>query len=107
MSLIDTNRLPYQTVYGKNIYYMIATNIGMTDGLANGAVRKLAHAETNDERLARLSKNFEDSSLLNEDDFITNNTDYVDNEVANDEGKIQLLTANLIGEGLKFATNME
>ncbi|GFX37343.1 ATP-dependent DNA helicase [Trichonephila clavipes] len=51
MSLIDTNGLPYQTVYVNNIYYMITTNIDMTDGLANGAFGKLIHIETNDEGL--------------------------------------------------------
>ncbi|GFX98791.1 hypothetical protein TNCV_1503671 [Trichonephila clavipes] len=47
MSLVDTNGLPYQTVYENNIYYMITTNIDVTDGLANGAVEKLVHIETN------------------------------------------------------------
>ncbi|GFT00719.1 ATP-dependent DNA helicase [Trichonephila clavipes] len=41
MSLIDTNGLPYQTIYVNNIYYMITTNIDVTDGLANVVVRKL------------------------------------------------------------------
>ncbi|GFW47260.1 ATP-dependent DNA helicase [Trichonephila clavipes] len=50
MSLIDTNGLPYETVYENNIYYMITTNTDETDGLANGAVGKLIHVETNDER---------------------------------------------------------
>ncbi|GFS86446.1 ATP-dependent DNA helicase [Trichonephila clavipes] len=53
MSLIDTNGLPYQTVYVKNIYYMITTNIDVTDGLANGAVGKLVHVETNYEGLVK------------------------------------------------------
>ncbi|GFR06884.1 ATP-dependent DNA helicase [Trichonephila clavata] len=51
MSLIDTNGFPYQIIYVKNIYYMITTNIDVTDGLANGAVGKLVHVETNDEGL--------------------------------------------------------
>ncbi|GFU84754.1 ATP-dependent DNA helicase [Trichonephila clavipes] len=46
MSLIDTNGLPYQTTFVVNIYYMITTNIDVSDGLANGAVGKLVHAET-------------------------------------------------------------
>ncbi|GFX21571.1 ATP-dependent DNA helicase [Trichonephila clavipes] len=53
MSLIDTNGLPYQTVYVKNIYYMITTNIDVTDGLANGAVGKIVHAQTNYEGLVK------------------------------------------------------
>ncbi|GFT04278.1 ATP-dependent DNA helicase [Trichonephila clavipes] len=49
MSLIDTNGLPYQTIYVNNIYYIITTNIHVTDGLPNGAVGKLIHVETIDE----------------------------------------------------------
>ncbi|GFW21553.1 uncharacterized protein TNCV_4280701 [Trichonephila clavipes] len=46
MSLIDTNGLPYQITFVVNIYYMITTNTDVSDGLANGAVGKLVHAET-------------------------------------------------------------
>ncbi|GFV99195.1 ATP-dependent DNA helicase [Trichonephila clavipes] len=46
ISLINTNELPYQTVYVNNIYYMITANIDVTDGLANGAIGKLVHVET-------------------------------------------------------------
>ncbi|GFV34504.1 uncharacterized protein TNCV_2028741 [Trichonephila clavipes] len=53
MSLIDPNGLPYQTVYVNNIYYMITTNIDVTDGLANGAVGKLVYVETNYEGLVK------------------------------------------------------
>ncbi|GFT72773.1 ATP-dependent DNA helicase [Trichonephila clavipes] len=53
MSLIETNGLPYQTVYVNNIYYMITTNIDVRDGLANGAVGKLVHVETNEEGLVK------------------------------------------------------
>ncbi|GFT95330.1 ATP-dependent DNA helicase [Trichonephila clavipes] len=53
MSLIGTNGLPYQTIYVNNIYYMITTNIDVTDGLANGAVGKLIHVETNHEGLVK------------------------------------------------------
>ncbi|GFU85061.1 hypothetical protein TNCV_1553241 [Trichonephila clavipes] len=53
MSLIDTNVLPYQRVSVNNIYYMITTNIDVTDGLTNGAVGKLVHIETNDEGLVQ------------------------------------------------------
>ncbi|GFT47516.1 ATP-dependent DNA helicase [Trichonephila clavipes] len=53
MSLIDTNGLPYQTTYVNNIYYMITTNIDVTDGLPNGAVGKLIRVETNDEELVK------------------------------------------------------
>ncbi|GFU56916.1 ATP-dependent DNA helicase [Trichonephila clavipes] len=51
MSLIDTNGLLYQTIYVNNIYYIITTNIDVTDGLPNGAVGKIIHVETNDEGL--------------------------------------------------------
>ncbi|GFT20967.1 transposable element Tcb2 transposase [Trichonephila clavipes] len=53
MSLIDTNGLPYQAVYVENIYYMITTNIDVTDGLPNSAVGKLVHVETNYEGLVK------------------------------------------------------
>ncbi|GFU46178.1 ATP-dependent DNA helicase [Trichonephila clavipes] len=53
MSLIDTNGLPYQTVYVNDIYYMITTNIDVADGLANGAVGNLVHVETNVEGLVK------------------------------------------------------
>ncbi|GFV45709.1 ATP-dependent DNA helicase [Trichonephila clavipes] len=46
MSLIDTNGLPHQTTLVVNIYYMITTNVDVSDGLANSAVGKLVHAET-------------------------------------------------------------
>ncbi|GFX39118.1 hypothetical protein TNCV_359321 [Trichonephila clavipes] len=52
MTLIDTNGLPYQTIY-VNIYYMITTDIDVIDGLPNGSVGKLIHAETNDEGLVK------------------------------------------------------
>ncbi|GFW30103.1 uncharacterized protein TNCV_1054141 [Trichonephila clavipes] len=51
MSLIETNGLPYQTVYVNNIYFMITPNIDVTE--ANGVVGKLAHIETNDEGLVK------------------------------------------------------
>ncbi|GFU86534.1 ATP-dependent DNA helicase [Trichonephila clavipes] len=47
MSLIDTNGLPYQTVYVNNIYYMIITNIDVTYGMPNGAFGELIYVETN------------------------------------------------------------
>ncbi|CAF4942161.1 unnamed protein product [Pieris macdunnoughi] len=49
MSLIDTGGLPYETVFVPNVFYMITTNIDVSDGLANGAVGKLVHLEFNDE----------------------------------------------------------
>ncbi|GFX46524.1 hypothetical protein TNCV_4549631 [Trichonephila clavipes] len=45
--------LSLDQVYVDNIYCMITTNIDVTDGLANGAVRKLIHVETNDEGLVK------------------------------------------------------
>ncbi|GFW83606.1 ATP-dependent DNA helicase [Trichonephila clavipes] len=53
MSFIDTNGLRYQTVYVNTIYYMITTNIDVTDGLANVAVGKLVHVEINLEGLVK------------------------------------------------------
>lgn len=49
MALIDTGGLPYETVFVPNVFYMITTNIDVSDGLANGAVGKLVHLEFNDE----------------------------------------------------------
>ncbi|GFX19028.1 ATP-dependent DNA helicase [Trichonephila clavipes] len=46
MFIIDTNGLPYQTTFVVNIYYKITTNIDVSDGIANGAVGKLVHLET-------------------------------------------------------------
>ncbi|GFU35351.1 ATP-dependent DNA helicase [Trichonephila clavipes] len=48
MSIIDTGGLPYETVFVKDIYYMITTNIDVSDGLANGADGKLVHIERDD-----------------------------------------------------------
>ncbi|GFV31733.1 ATP-dependent DNA helicase [Trichonephila clavipes] len=53
MSLVDTNGMPYETIYVNNIYYMFTTNIDVTDGFANGAVGKLIRVETNDEELVK------------------------------------------------------
>ncbi|GBP91921.1 hypothetical protein EVAR_103570_1 [Eumeta japonica] len=49
IALIDTGGLPYETVFVPNVFYMITTNIDVSDGLANGAVGKLVHLEFNDE----------------------------------------------------------
>lgn len=48
MSIIDTGGLPYETIFVQGIYYMITTNINVSDGLANGAVGKLVHIERDD-----------------------------------------------------------
>ncbi|XP_053596141.1 uncharacterized protein LOC103578666 [Microplitis demolitor] len=50
MSLIDTGGLPYETVFVVNVFYMITTNIDVSDGLANGAVGRLVYIEYNDDR---------------------------------------------------------
>ncbi|XP_074109916.1 uncharacterized protein LOC141534456 [Cotesia typhae] len=50
MSLIDTGRLPYETVFVVNVFYMITTNIDVSDGLANGAVGRLVYIEYNGDR---------------------------------------------------------
>ena len=55
MSLIDTNGLPYQTTFVINIYYMITTNIDVSDGLANGAVGKLVHVETDNDGVVKIA----------------------------------------------------
>ncbi|XP_044588740.1 uncharacterized protein LOC123267918 [Cotesia glomerata] len=50
ISLIDTGGLPYETVFVVNVFYMITTNIDVSDGLANGAVGRLVYIEYNDDR---------------------------------------------------------
>ncbi|XP_074104971.1 uncharacterized protein LOC141531229 [Cotesia typhae] len=50
MSLIDTGGLPYETVFVVNVFYMITTNIDVSNGLANGAVGRLVHIEYNGDR---------------------------------------------------------
>lgn len=48
MSIVDTGGLPYETIFVKNVHYMITTNIDVSDGLANGAVGKLVHIDLNE-----------------------------------------------------------
>lgn len=43
MSTIDTGGLPYEITFLTGKYYIITTNIDVTDGLANGAIGKLCH----------------------------------------------------------------
>lgn len=50
MSIIDTGGLPYGKILVKNVYYIITTNIDVSDGLANGAVDKLVHIGLNEAR---------------------------------------------------------
>jgi len=48
MSIIDTRGLPYEIVFVQGIFYMITTNIDVSDGLTNGAVGKLVCIERDD-----------------------------------------------------------
>jgi len=48
MSIVDTGGLPYETIFVKNVHYMITTNIDVSDGLANSAVGKLVHIDLNE-----------------------------------------------------------
>ena len=43
MSTIDTGGLPYQIIFVLDDYYMLNTNVDVSDGLANGAVGKLLY----------------------------------------------------------------
>lgn len=50
MSIVDTGGFPYETIFVKNVHYMITTNIDVSDGLANGAVGKFVHIDLNEGR---------------------------------------------------------
>jgi hypothetical protein len=43
MSTIDTGGLPYEIIFVLGKYYMLTTNVDVSDGLANGAVGKLCY----------------------------------------------------------------
>ena len=45
MSVGDTGGLPYEITFVINKYYIITTNIDVTDGLCNGTVGKLVHLD--------------------------------------------------------------
>jgi hypothetical protein len=47
-SVIDTGGLPYGLILVLNKWYIITTNLNVSDGLANGAVGKLVHIETDE-----------------------------------------------------------
>ncbi|RVE40725.1 hypothetical protein evm_014626 [Chilo suppressalis] len=44
-SLNEVGGLPYQITFVKSMYYLITTNIDVTDGLCNGSVGKLVHMD--------------------------------------------------------------
>lgn len=44
-SIIDTGGLPYEIIFVSGKFYMLTTNIDVSDGLANGAMGKLVHIE--------------------------------------------------------------
>ncbi|GFW03977.1 uncharacterized protein TNCV_2050931 [Trichonephila clavipes] len=48
---VEETEVRCRRVYVNNIYYIITTNIDVIDGMANGAVGKLVHVETNNEGL--------------------------------------------------------
>jgi len=43
MIVIDTGELPYEITFVSNKFYLITTNIDVSDGLANGAIGRLVH----------------------------------------------------------------
>lgn len=47
--LVDTGGLPYEIILVLNKYYILTTNIDVSDGLANGSVGKLCHIERDPE----------------------------------------------------------
>ena len=49
MSTIDTGGLPYEITFVLGKYYMLTTNVDVSDGLANGAVGKLCHIDYDDD----------------------------------------------------------
>lgn len=44
-NLNEIGGLPYQITFVKSMYYLITTNIDVTDGLCNGSVGKLVHMD--------------------------------------------------------------
>ncbi|GFV36970.1 transposable element Tcb2 transposase [Trichonephila clavipes] len=81
----------------------------VTPTARNVALAGSEYAETvRSNHCKRISKKFRNSCLLDEDNLIELMTVYNNQEVDNDEVEsvIQLLTADLIREGLKFAANM-
>lgn len=50
-SVIETGGLPYQITFVKGKYYLITTNIDVSVGLVNGAVRKLIHLDFNEDNV--------------------------------------------------------
>lgn len=49
MSTIDTGGLPYEITFVLGKYYMLTTNVDVSDGLANGAVGKLCQVDYDDD----------------------------------------------------------
>ncbi|XP_049302993.1 ATP-dependent DNA helicase PIF1-like [Bactrocera dorsalis] len=47
-TVIDTGGLPYEIILVLDKWYIITTNLDVSDGLANGAVGKLVHIETDE-----------------------------------------------------------
>jgi len=48
ISTIDTGGLPYEIIFVLDKYYMLTTNVDVSDGLANGAVGKLCSIDYDD-----------------------------------------------------------
>ena len=44
-SVIDTGGLPYEITFVKGMFYLITTNIDVSDGLCNGSTGKLVHLD--------------------------------------------------------------
>jgi len=43
MTVIDTGGLPYGIIFVLNKFYLITTNIDVSDSIANGAIDRLVH----------------------------------------------------------------
>jgi hypothetical protein len=55
MSTIDKGGLPYEIIFVLGKYYMLTTNVDVSNGLANGAVGKLCHTDhDNDDEVSRV-----------------------------------------------------
>jgi len=52
-SIIDPGSLPYQITFVKGMYYLITTNIDVTDGLVNGAIGRLFNFTLNEDNIVR------------------------------------------------------
>ena len=61
MTVIDTGGLPYEITFVLNKFYLITTNIDVSDGLANGAIGRLVRIEYNEDKIKRVWLDFPNS----------------------------------------------